>query len=126
MIRQDRKNRLGGGTATYFRDGIAYLHRKNVSDESSEICWIEMCRPKCKKQFIYFFYKPPTFCSDLLINDLNQGLVNIPFDSEIIILGDFNINYLASKARFPLGDFFRLFLLSCELSTGTNQKSIQF
>ena len=33
------------------------------------------------------------------------------------------------KARFPLGDYFRakrLFLLSCELSTGTNQKSIQF
>ena len=33
------------------------------------------------------------------------------------------------KARFPLGDFFRakpLFLFSCELSTGTNQKSIQF
>ena len=88
LIRQDRKNRSGGGTTIYLRDGIAYLHRKNVSDESSEICWIEMCWPKCKKQFIYFFYKPPTFCSDLLINDLNQGLVNIPFDSEIIIFGN--------------------------------------
>ena len=53
LIRQDRKNRSGGGTAIYVRDGIPYLHCKHLSDESSEICWIEVYRPKCKKQFIY-------------------------------------------------------------------------
>ena len=57
----------------------------------------EVCRSKCKKQFICCVYKPPTLCSDLLINKLNQSLGNIPSDSEIIILGDFTINFSAPK-----------------------------
>ena len=97
LVRQNRIDRSGGGTAIFVREGIPYLHRKDLSEAGSEIGWIEVCRPNCKKQFICSVYKPPTYCCDLLINELNQSMAKIPDNVEITILGDFNVDFSASK-----------------------------
>ena len=97
LVRQDRDDRSCGGTAIFVREGIPYLHRKDLSNDDSEICWIEVCRPNCKKQFICSVYKPPTYCCDSLINELNLSLARVLDNAEIIILGDFNIDFSATK-----------------------------
>ena len=41
LVREDRKNKRGGGTAIYVRDGIPYTHRPDQSIGGNETCWVE-------------------------------------------------------------------------------------
>ena len=45
----------------------------------------------------YNIYRPPDICSKRFIDALNDSLLKLPARSEIVILGDFNIDYLAQK-----------------------------
>lgn len=102
LVRQDRKNKRGGGTAIFIRDGIPYTHRSDLSTGDIETCWAEINRSKCKKLFVCSVYRPPDFCPDKLINGLNDSLGKLPIDSEIIVMGDFNIDFLAKNTdRVP-------------------------
>jgi exonuclease III len=104
LVRQNRDDQSGGGTAIFVREGIPYLHRKDLSNDDSEICWIEVCRPNCKRQFICSVYKPPTYCCDSLIKELNLSLARVPDNAEIIIWGDFNFDFSATK-KDPVYNF---------------------
>ena len=52
LVRQDRKDKRGDGTATYVRDGIPYTHRPDLSIGGNETCWVVINRVKCKKLFV--------------------------------------------------------------------------
>ena len=64
LVRHDRSNKRGGGTAIFIRDGIPYKHRTDLSDCNAETCWIEVNRAKCKKLFVCCAYRPPGYCCD--------------------------------------------------------------
>jgi hypothetical protein len=74
LVRNDRSNKRGGGTAIFVRDGIPYKHRTDLSDEFVETCWVEVNRAKCKNQFICCAYRAPDFCCDSFINNLKTPL----------------------------------------------------
>ena len=98
LVRHDRTGKRGGGTAMYVRDGIPYKHRMDLTAENIETCWVEVNRQKCKRLFVGCVYRPPNVCFDSFIDQLNNLLTELPADSEIIVLGDFNVDFLARKS----------------------------
>ena len=58
---QDRKDKAGGGTAIYVREGLPYRTRNDLCSESIETCWIEIIRPRTKSMFVCSAYRPPEF-----------------------------------------------------------------
>ena len=97
LVREDRKNKRGGGTAIYVRDGIPYMHRPDLPIRGNETCWVEINRVKCKKLFVSSVYRPPDLCPDLLMTGLNESLEKLPKNCELVVLGDFNIDVLAKS-----------------------------
>ena len=59
-VRSDRLGKVGGGCMAYVRDGIPYRPRPDLGTSSTESRVIEICRPKCKKLFIWTIYSAPT------------------------------------------------------------------
>ena len=82
----------------YVCDGIPYNHRMDLTAENIETCWVEVNRQKCKRLFVGCVYRPPNVCFDSFIDQLNNLLTELPADSEIIVLGDFNVDFLARKS----------------------------
>ena len=70
LVRQDRKDKSGGGTAIYVHDGIPYTHRPDLSIGGIETCWIV-------KLFVSSVYRAPDVCPHLLITGLNE-LLKVP------------------------------------------------
>ena len=85
------------GTAIYVRISIPYKHRPDLSAEKIESSWVEVNRLKCKKLFVACVYRPPNACSDTFIDLLNDSLSKLPAGSQIVLLGDFNVDLSAKK-----------------------------
>ena len=99
--------------ATAFRiniDQICWL--KNI--ESS---WVEVDRLESKKLVVGRVYRPPNACSDTFIDLLNDSFSKLPVGSQIVLLGDFNIDFLAQKngASFKLKRQLRQFAIANDL-----------
>ena len=69
----------------------------NNNNNNIESSWIEVNCLKCKKLFVGCVYRPPDACSDTFIDLLNDSLSKLPTASQIVLLGDFNIDFLAKK-----------------------------
>ena len=81
------------GTAIYIRDGLPYRTRGDLTNENIETCWIEIIRPKTKSLFICSVYKPLDSHIDNFIAELNNDISRIQENAEIVLLGDFNVDY---------------------------------
>ena len=103
----------------YVRNSIPYKHRPDLLTENIESSWVEVNRLKSKKLVVGRVevnpiksktlvvgrvYRPPNACSDTFIDLLNDSFSKLPVGSEIVLLGDFNIDFLAQKngASFKL------------------------
>ena len=77
-----------------------------MSAKNIESSWVEVNRLKCKKLFVgcVYNYRPPNSCSDTFIDLLNNSLSKLPTGSQIVLLRDFNTDFLAKKnnASFKL------------------------
>ena len=96
-VRSDRLHKKGGGTMAYVRDGIPYRLRPDLGASLPESCVIEISRPKCKKLIIWTMYRAPDSNLETFIQDLNTSLSSVPVKTELILLGDFNINCASSE-----------------------------
>ncbi len=88
ITRQDRKDKAGGGTAIYIKEGLPYRTRDDLCSGSIETCWIEIIRPRTKSMFVCSAYRPPEFPLKDFIKELNKDLGKIPENAEIVLLGD--------------------------------------
>ena len=97
--RNDRNGRSGGGTLAFVRDGIPYKIRTDLlsSNANIESTVIAITRPKCKSLFIFTIYKAPDQLLESLTEELDTALSSISLEAEVILLGDFNVNFLATK-----------------------------
>ena len=95
--RNDRNGRSGGGTLAFVRDGIPYKIRTDLLSSKIESTVIEITRPKCKSLFIFTIYKAPDQLLESLTEELDTALSCISLEAEVILLGDFNVNFLATK-----------------------------
>ena len=98
ITRQDRQDKSGGGTTIYVRDGLPYRTRTDLTTTNMETCWIEITRTKTKPLFICSVYKPPNSRVDNFIDELDKSLTKLPENAEIVLLGDFNVDYQSRRS----------------------------
>ena len=58
MIRKDR-DRFGGGVVVDIREVYSFYERKNLTLESLEMIYIEICKPRSRPTLISAWYRPP-------------------------------------------------------------------
>ena len=87
----------GGGTMFYIRNGLPCKHRVGIITRTIDSCWIEICKPKAKPVLVGCIYRAPDvplYCS---IEELKERILDIPTNYEILLMGDFNVDYLTSN-----------------------------
>ena len=116
-----RKSWLCDQLLIYVRNSIPYKHRPDLSAENIESSWVEVNRLKSKKLFVGCVYRPPNACSETFIDLLNDSS-KLPVGSQIVLLGDFNIDFLAqqSGAPFKLKRQLRQFAIANDLKQFIN------
>ena len=77
ITRHDCRDKTGGGTAFYVRNGLPYRSCADFQNSDIETCWIEIIRPSIKSLFIYSVYRPPDFDIEKFIDKLNNKLSEI-------------------------------------------------
>ena len=95
IFRQDRKNKRGGGVALFCRDHYkAKIIKTPCDKELPEMLWLEV-KVGNKNVAVGVLYKPPKIPHSVFVN-LYECLVGIYAKYEhTILLGDFNVNFLA-------------------------------
>ena len=96
-VRKDR-NRNGGGVACFIHKSIAFEVRSDFSDDFENI-FIDILLPKTKPILFGVVYRPP---SDMqFVENLANSISNSnSFDAqEVILLGDFNVNFVDKKNK---------------------------
>ena len=101
IIRVDRENKVGGGTAIYIRDGIPFKTHSELMCKDLENCMVEISRAKSKKLFICCIYRAPNNPLENVSNRLSSIILKLQKNSEFILLGDFNIDF-SQENRSPL------------------------
>ena len=99
-MRNDRRtNKRGRGIAIFVKNDIPYRYLNDVITANIETCWIEIIKPKAKELLICSAYRPPDISLDRSLEDLELMLSNLPANSEVVLLGDFNVNFLGSTKQ---------------------------
>ena len=90
-IVQNDINRKGGGVACYIKSNICYSRKICLSDNLQNI-FIDLLFPKTKPMSVGIFYKPPS--QTPFLEQIITEFESLELNSEVYILGDFNINLL--------------------------------
>lgn len=110
-IERNDRSREGGGVACYIKETIKYKLRKDLTHPHLEALWLEIKPSKSHKNILIgSIYRPPSanaqYMEDLInvIDTINQDT------TEIILLGDFNINFEPNVIQNnQVGDICHLF-----------------
>ncbi len=104
--RKDRASGTGGGVGVYIKDGVPYIRRHDLENDSIEMLWLEICFKRTSSFFVGILYRPPD-SSKHLSNDFDaafeKSLEDLGSeDREKIILGDINCDYLKTNVNGKL------------------------
>ena len=103
LYRADRKTR-GGGVAVYVRDDICTIQRDDLESPDVESVWLQVNLPKSHAFLVGTFYRPPNssknYDGDFAINldSMIDSALAQTQSSEIILLGDFNGDFIAKRS----------------------------
>jgi len=109
LVRKDRHSltkSCGGGVIIFIRDGIPLTVLSDLIKHIFECLWVEIKRPKCKRMILCCSYRPDDENINLLAN-LADFLNNIDTEnSDIALVGDFNVDYSTkNQLRCKLDEF---------------------
>ena len=93
IIRKDRTNKIGGGVCVYVKSSLTIIDRNDtISQYDIETILLEF---KCKENnfLVCCVYRPPNSGPDFFDIFTEMLETIIMNDNDLIILGDFNINY---------------------------------
>lgn len=92
--RKDRPGDNHGGVMLYVKEGLHYKRREDLEIRNIENIWIELAN--CRKHILVgLFYRPPNSDASYITNiEDSIGLAIDTGISEVIITGDFNLNFL--------------------------------
>ena len=95
MERRDRKDKKGGGILMYLSNEITYKRRDDLELGDIESIWIEVKFKYSKPILVCSAYRPPSSNREW-IDTFSRELKGAfsTNDNEVIIMGDFNIDYL--------------------------------
>ena len=99
IIRKDRNFKRGGGVLMYIKDSINFKERNNINtNDTIEIIWSEIItKGNSPNTLIACVYRPPNADKEYFENMLDTFQKANLEEKEIIILGDFNINYIMDE-----------------------------
>ena len=113
MLRKDRGctiDKSGGGVLLYFRNTINCRRKTELEISNIETLWSEIAFPNSKPFLLCTVYRPPDAKCDWI--ELFEAELSIAQTTgyEIILMGDFNINYLncSNKKWLHLVELFDL------------------
>ena len=105
-FRKDRTNNLYGGVIKYVKETIPCKRRSDLEIYGVECIWLEI-KLKAKIVLLSVFYRPPNSPAQTLIDIENS--IDLAYDSNIgniMITGDFNLNYLDDSNKRKLSSVF--------------------
>ena len=111
----------GGGVGFYIRDDLTFsqsgLLQYNISSRDIECCWLKLINKEAKDILLCTVYRSPTGNVENFCNILTTTIEEIgnSMNKEIIVMGDFNINYVDKK------DANTKILMQMEMNTGLKQ-----
>ena len=102
FLQQNRNVDTGGGVGIFLKHEIKFKRRYDLANHLESL-WIEICLKNSKSVLIGCYYRPPEG-SNYLINSFSEvfeeQLTNVvKTNKEIIILGNFNIDYSRTDNR---------------------------
>ena len=87
----------GGGIAYYVRDNVNFtvrtLPQMDVSDQHIECTWFDVNVKHSRAITVGLIYRPPSGSVDNFLKVTYESMDSLPPNNEIILIGDFNINY---------------------------------
>ena len=88
----------GGGICIYvlnkYTDFITVLENRSMVTDNIEQLWLELKCPNVKRKLLGCIYRPPKGIIECGLSSVRSSLDSVfNFNSDIIIAGDFNINY---------------------------------
>ena len=97
FLRKDRCdtiNKAGGGVLLYYRNSLNCKRKTELEISNIETLWLEITLPNSKPFLVCTVYRPPNANTDWI--DLFEDELSIAQTTgyEIILIGDFNIDYL--------------------------------
>ena len=95
MYRRDRKGiKKGGGVMVFVNDELTHKRRTDLEDSELEAVWLEVCSFKFKRSTLFAaIYRPPSHAKEMDENIVKVFEAIYPLNKEIIIMGDFNIDF---------------------------------
>ena len=90
-LRNDR-NRHGGGVCVYIKNDIAFNPRLDLHNDKNEALWFELLLPRSKPIIVGVCYRSQE--NTTFLSHFEETLSKIRSDCEIMVLGDFNYDYL--------------------------------
>ena len=102
FLRKDRaevQSKTGGGLILYFRNSLNVKRRLEIEISNIETIWAEITLPNAKPFLVCTTYRPPssqTAWIDLFEEELSAAQAS---GLEIILMGDFNIDYVSCTNR---------------------------
>lgn len=117
LFRLDR-DRHGGGVAIYCSENFSSFDHTNLSCKEFESMWIKIKLKKSKPFHICTTYRSPSVNKPLehtshLCSYLKSCLKKLPKGADVILLGDFNVNW---SKPYGLSSIMKDFARSCNLS----------
>ena len=113
FIKRNRKDGKGGGVGMFIKDGVEWKRRHDMEHENLECIWIEVHIKNSKSILVAVYYRPPEGSTCLSANfneSIREALYKCVQESkEVIILGDFNVNYLKGNENKDFKALFRLY-----------------
>ena len=103
FIKNNRKNGLGGGVDIFWKNGLNYKLPDDLQNPHIESIWVEIFVFKTKSILFSCYCRPPKR-SKYFSNHLDQLILEQletvnRLNKEVIIMGDFNINYLSNATN---------------------------
>ena len=98
MYRKGRvSEQRGGGVALYVKSSIRHEYSEMLTKNSNiEAIWVTIKLPNSAPFNICSFYRPPSASDDYYNNMLNNFKLALS-ENEVIILGDFNFDYVIDE-----------------------------
>ena len=97
MYRKDRKGKVGGGIIMYVNTSVEAKRRIDLESKDNESIWFGICPHKSERSLgllVSGVYHPPSAKNEYNII-LEKNIENAYWENkELVILGDFNIDYL--------------------------------
>ena len=118
--RRDRVGDSHGGILVFVKDCIPCKRRADLELINIECIWVEV-NVRNKTILVGTFYRPPN-SHPLILNDIENsiGLAVDTGISDIVILGDFNLNMLAIQSQRKITDLCQQYGLIQLINEATN------